>query len=322
MTKEALSLGIDTSNYKTSVALTDSSGHILLDLRSFLRVKKGERGLRQSAAFFQHVQKLPDFIAQALADDEIRRRIGCIAVSDRPRPKEGSYMPVFTAGRAFAETLSAALKVPLLCFSHQEGHVEAVRYFAQVDEKLPYICFHFSGGTSEALLIDRKHGRFDIVGGSKDLAYGQVLDRLGVALGYDFPCGQELDALALSAEGEEQFFSPVKVSDCFVNLSGLESQGQRLLAADSFSEPKRRQRLAAALLDRLAASVCEMCCQLHEKYGVTTFIFAGGVSASEYMKKYLRTRLTGRFALVFGDPALAADNAIGISLLGGSKIWL
>lgn len=36
-----LSLGIDTSNYKTSVAVTDRRGNILFDKRIFLTVKKG-----------------------------------------------------------------------------------------------------------------------------------------------------------------------------------------------------------------------------------------------------------------------------------------
>lgn len=47
-----LFLGIDTSNYKTSVAITDCKGNIIADCRKFLHVKRGEKGLRQSQAFF------------------------------------------------------------------------------------------------------------------------------------------------------------------------------------------------------------------------------------------------------------------------------
>ena len=52
-------LGIDTSNYKTSIAVVDREKHIICDLRRFLTVKQGERGLRQSDALFQHIQNLP-----------------------------------------------------------------------------------------------------------------------------------------------------------------------------------------------------------------------------------------------------------------------
>ena len=65
MEEKLLSLGIDTSNYKTSVAVTSSEGEIIFNSQSFLKVKEGQRGLRQSEALFQHVQKLPDAIDEA-----------------------------------------------------------------------------------------------------------------------------------------------------------------------------------------------------------------------------------------------------------------
>ena len=58
-------LGIDTSNYKTSVALTDENGNIRYQRSEFLKVEQGKRGLRQSVAFFHHCQVLPSFIEEA-----------------------------------------------------------------------------------------------------------------------------------------------------------------------------------------------------------------------------------------------------------------
>lgn len=77
-------LGIDTSNYKTSIAVIDHKKHIICDLRRFLTVKQGERGLRQSDALFQHIQNLPELM------EEMRRmfdgRIDAVACSFRPPP--------------------------------------------------------------------------------------------------------------------------------------------------------------------------------------------------------------------------------------------
>ena len=42
-------LGIDTSNYTTSMALVNNEGQVLADERILLKVKKGMRGLRQSS---------------------------------------------------------------------------------------------------------------------------------------------------------------------------------------------------------------------------------------------------------------------------------
>ena len=88
--KRTLSLGIDTSNYKTSAAVVNETGEILFNHQQLLKVKQGERGLRQSEALFQHVQNLPAVMEAVFAQEGIRERIGCISVSTRPRPLEGS----------------------------------------------------------------------------------------------------------------------------------------------------------------------------------------------------------------------------------------
>ena len=314
MNRDYLSMGIDTSNYKTSLAVVDSTGEVLYNYQEFLEVKHGERGLRQSEAFFQHVQKLPEAVEGAFAAEGIRGNIGAISVSTRPRPVEGSYMPVFTAGHGYAKALAAAMNIELQEFSHQEGHIEAIRHYSPLADKSPLICFHFSGGTTEALLLDEQ-GKITIVGGTKDIAYGQVLDRVGVALGYPFPCGQRLDEIALSSSGHRSIFSTVKVKDGYVNLSGIETQAQRALEHYSQSE------LVEDLFEKLCGSVAEMTIQLSNKYGINDFIYAGGVSCSTYMRHYLSEHMYKDLNIVFGRHEMSADNAIGTALLGGRKLW-
>lgn len=316
MIQKKLSLGIDTSNYKTSVAVVDDQGNILYNSQSFLYVKEGERGLRQSDAFFQHVKKLPEIMEEVFSLPGIRENIGCVAVSTRPRPVDGSYMPVFMAGEAFARTLSCSLNVPLFEFSHQEGHVEAVKYYSKFREINNIVTFHFSGGTTEALLVDFDKKSFQIVGGSKDISYGQVIDRIGVSLGLPFPCGEELDELALFGSYTEKRLSKIKVNDCFVNLSGIETQGQKLVGQIQAHE------LIAELFEKISESVKEMTLQISEKYEIKDFIFAGGVSSSGYLRNYLRNNLPKDINYSFGEPKLSQDNAIGIALLGGKNIWL
>ncbi len=315
MNEKRLSLGIDTSNYKTSLAVVDESGQVLFNYQEFLEVKHGERGLRQSEAFFQHVQKLPEAVERAFGDERIRNHIGAIAVSARPRPIEGSYMPVFTAGHGYARAIAATMGIQLQTFSHQDGHIEAIRHYSQLKDKAPLICFHFSGGTTEALLLDES-GKLEIVGGSKDIAYGQVLDRVGVSLGYAFPCGERLDEIALSASGHRNILSEIKVKEGYVNLSGIETQCRREM------ENYPQEELIEALFERLCESVARMTIQLSDKYKINDFIYAGGVSCSKFMRNYLSEHMYRDLNVVFGKPEMSCDNAIGTALLGGKKIWL
>lgn len=311
--KRTLSLGIDTSNYKTSAAVVNETGEILFNHQQLLKVKQGERGLRQSEALFQHVQNLPAVMEAVFAQEEIRERIGCISVSTRPRPLEGSYMPVFTAGQGYARSLAAALGVPLYEVSHQEGHIEAIRHYSELKDANPLICFHFSGGTTEAILVDGS--KSEIVGGSRDLAYGQVLDRIGVAMGMAFPAGEAMDRIAENGRKHPSIFTKIKVQDGYVNLSGIETQGQRMFA------DYPQEEVLDDLFEKLSASVLEMTLQLSEKYNIKNFIYAGGVSCSQYMRQYLMNRLTGKLNIAFGRSELSSDNAVGVALLGGKHIW-
>ena len=311
--KRTLSLGIDTSNYKTSAAVVNETGEILFNHQQLLKVKQGERGLRQSEALFQHVQNLPAVMEAVFAQEEIRERIGCISVSTRPRPLEGSYMPVFTAGQGYARSLAAALGVSLYEVSHQEGHIEAIRHYSELKDANPLICFHFSGGTTEAILVDGS--KSEIVGGSRDLAYGQVLDRIGVAMGMAFPAGEAMDRIAENGRKHPSIFTKIKVQDGYVNLSGIETQGQRMFA------DYPQEEVLDDLFEKLSASVLEMTLQLSEKYNINNFIYAGGVSCSQYMRQYLMNRLTGKLNIAFGRSELSSDNAVGVALLGGKHIW-
>ena len=117
-------LGFDTSNYTTSVACC---GDVSLNIRKLLEVKKGERGLRQSDALFQHIKSLPDLFRE-LSEKINMNDVKGIGVSVSPRSVNGSYMPVFIAGQSFAKVCADALGVPIYTFSHQEGHIMAGIY--------------------------------------------------------------------------------------------------------------------------------------------------------------------------------------------------
>lgn len=317
--KKPLALGIDTSNYKTSIAVTDSRGNILVDERKFLKVKEGERGLRQSEAFFQHINVLPELLESVLKDENLRKNIGVVAVSTKPRPIENSYMPVFLAGSQMAKIISESLAVSYYEFSHQEGHLEAVKFYSKFKKEEKLISFHFSGGTTEAILDDNKS--FSIIGGSKDISYGQVLDRLGVALGMKFPAGAEMDEIAMRnvmsiKKGlPEQILSKIKVQDGWVNLSGIETQCQRALSNID------KDSLITMVFYRIGESILSIMKNLAQNHQIKKFIFAGGVSDSKFIREYLKNNISDNFDYCFSEGNLSSDNGIGISLLGGKEIW-
>lgn len=310
-------LGIDTSNYTTSVAVTDVNGNITADRRRLLTVKQGERGLRQSDALFQHMENLPEMLLELFKQTD-KNRIGAVSASSRPRPVEGSYMPVFKSGVNYGKVMAAGLGVPFFAFSHQEGHLEAVRHGSSLSDEAEYLAYHLSGGTCELLHV--KDGSFEILGGARDLSFGQVLDRIGVFLGMDFPAGKEMDRIA--AEKRQSGKRPgilkkIPIDGLEINLSGIETQCRRELQKGA-----DRDMLIYELFLNISGCLCRLTEKAVEETNCSRVLFTGGVSASRFVRDEIERYFAEKsLHLVFGDPALSSDNAVGVSFLGGKALW-
>ena len=182
-------VGLDTSCYTTSAAAVTVDGQVVASCRQLLPVKLGERGLRQSEGVFIHVRQLPgrlEELREFIRGDEIV----AVCASSRPRDEEESYMPVFQVGDAQARGMAAMLGVPCFASTHQRGHVAA----AMVDSGIApgdLLAVHLSGGTTE--LLSLRGEELTLLGGTLDLHAGQVVDRVGVALGLPFPAGPHLE---------------------------------------------------------------------------------------------------------------------------------
>lgn len=302
-------LGLDTSNYTTSVAVCDASTGEIRQVKKLLPVKPGEMGLRQSDAVFHHVRQLPETV------EALRREYGgdiaAVAASDRPQQRDGSYMPCFLVGAGAARELGALLRVPVHFFTHQQGHVAAALYGA---DKLslrhaPFLAFHVSGGTTDAVYVRPDSDTVitcEVVAHSLDLKAGQLIDRVGGMLGLPFPAGPALEALALQSQnGSLHPRASMDGANC--HLSGVENQCKNML--DTGCPPAD---IALFCLKSVEAALVAMTAALQKSYGEQLpLIYAGGVMSNTLLKN----TLTATFGGCFAPPAFSADNAAGIAAL-------
>lgn len=310
--------GIDTSNYTTSAALCDEHKNIIANIKYPLPVKEGERGLRQSDAVFAHIKNLP-----AVTRD-LRRviestgdRLAAVAVSSQPRDEEGSYMPCFLSGVSSASMLALGADVPLYFTSHQQGHIMAAYETSGADAARllemfgSFIAFHVSGGTTECVLVKREACGFhiDLLGGTADLNAGQAVDRIGVLLGLKFPCGPEMEKLALNCSGKSANVK-ISVKDRLCNLSGLENNAQRMIKSGVLAE-----EVCNYTFTFIAKTLCKLAENARSSYGDLPIVWAGGVMSNSIIKAYL-ARLGNVF---FTEPQYSSDNAVGVSLICREK---
>ena len=362
-------LGIDTSCYTTSVAIMDEAGALLGEARQILSVRPGRCGLQQSEMVFQHTRNLPRLMEEAVGQvigcvktgagsvangvavaDEASTacasglaglavagyELAAIGVSGYPRPLEGSYMPAFLAGLSVARSVAAVTGAQLEVISHQENHLEAGLWSAGGPDVDRFLLLHASGGTTDVLLAERQqNGRYRIteVGGSMDLHAGQFVDRIGVALGRQFPTGPALAALAekalartaeVSASVSEQSVAsvseagagaapmvelPVSVRKLQVSLSGPCTAALRKLEAGA--EPAA---LALGVEHALAETFARVLRNGVQEYRVRDVLLVGGVGSNNYIRQHVERKLAKlRYPVRLWVPEgrFSCDNATG-----------
>lgn len=268
---------------------------------------EGALGLRQSDALFQHVKRLHLMVEQLRSDGALGQ-IAAVGASTRPREVEGSYMPCFLVGEGEGRALAAALGVPFYPCSHQQGHVAAAAWSAGREDLLdkPHLAWHLSGGTTELLRVEPEGHtvRAEVVGGTSDIAAGQLIDRAGVLLGLPFPAGKALDALYPQAEKELSF--RVKLKDLTFSLSGMENKVKEL--AEKGETPANVARFT---IDTIMDVLLRATREAQRRWPGLPVLCSGGVASN----RQIRAALERECGAVFALPQYATDNALGVAIL-------
>ena len=306
-----LTLGVDTSNYATSLAVFDTQAEeVICAVKRFLPVKEGERGLRQSDAVFHHTAALPELFEE-VARTVLLSEVGAVGVSEKPRPVEGSYMPCFLTGVSAARAFSLGADIPLVCTTHQQGHVTAAA-FAAGGARLfcaRSLVFHISGGTTDLLLCEQGKVLRQL-GTSTDLYAGQAVDRIGVKLGFGFPAGAALSSLA--GQCAENIRPKVSVRGMNCSLSGLENQCLALL-----KDGRSHAYVAKYCLTAVGATMMKMVEAARHEYPGLPVIAAGGVMSSDIIRRQISSE---RDDILFVPGEYASDNAIGTAILAAKEV--
>ena len=194
-------------------------------------------------------------------------------------------MPCFLVGIALAEQIAAVLGVPTYRFSHQAGHIAAAAYSAGLPDNISsFYAFHVSGGTTEilsALRPDAATLKIELLGGTDDLNAGQVIDRVGVSLGFPFPAGPNMEKAAL-AYTEKIKRHAVSVTGTTCHLSGAENLAAGMKAA---GEPD--EAIAAFVLDFVGNTLLKLTDNLVMTHGSRPIVYAGGVMSNGIIKSKL-----------------------------------
>ena len=296
-------IAFDTSNYTTSVAVFDTDKGVLWENRIMLPVTSGKCGLRQSEAVFSHNKNL-----KVLLNDIPLYRYDYVAASVCPSERIDSYMPCFLVGNSFASSLSQILNVPLLTCSHQKNHIGAAVYSGNCTHVLngEFFAYHVSGGTTDILLCRPVENRLEIkrIGGSADISCGQLIDRAGVALGFEFPCGKHIEKFSSG-----KLFGNIKLhrNDFEYNFSGFQNKIQ-----DMILNWCDKSEVCDYALDVVYSYLVTSIDHIRTAYKPLPVVLCGGVMSNTYIRDSLSKNVEDVY---FSENKYSLDNALGAAFI-------
>ncbi|NQU77475.1 tRNA (adenosine(37)-N6)-threonylcarbamoyltransferase complex transferase subunit TsaD [Candidatus Falkowbacteria bacterium] len=334
-----LILAIETSCDETAAAVVkydrgcfDIKSNIIA---SQVEIHSKYGGIVPEVAARQHVKNIIPVVDEAMSKFK-PEDIDAVAVVNGP----GLITSLFVGVEA-AKTLSLAWNKPLISINHLEAHIYSV-LIKQENKKtiprqssgqgkqtfeFPALALIVSGGHTQLVLM-KGHGKYEIVGETRDDAAGEAFDKVAKLLGLGYPGGPVVSAYAeKSSTSKIELPRPmIRSKDFDFSFSGLKTavlyETRDQLKA-GFANPAFKDKYIAevcyefqqAVIDVLTAKTIKAA----KKFGAKTVILAGGVSANKELRGQMADAVKKEIpssVFCLPSPGLSTDNAAMVGMAG------
>ena len=303
-------LGIETSCDETSIAIVDGSGNVEVNLiHSQVDLHREFGGVVPELAARDHLERLPRLLDLALAQSPWGPTLdgfARIAVTRGP-----GLAGCLLVGTGFAEGLSSACSIPVRGVNHLWGHIYAA-FLTRTDLEPPLLALVVSGAHSDLVLMP-EHGRFQVIGRTRDDAAGEAFDKAARMLGLGYPGGPAIDRLARTGDPRRQPLPRPSLPGLEFSFSGLKTA--LLYRLRELGEPDEQTRadLAAAFESSVVESLLEKLGAAMESQRCTEIVVCGGVAANTLLRRRAKELTAGRARLTTPPLELCTDNAAMIA---------
>ncbi len=330
-------LGIETSCDETAAAVVEDGRAVLSSVvASQLETHGKYGGVVPELASREHLRAIVPVVRAALDQAQTTLdQLAAIAVTKGP-----GLVGSLLVGITYAKALCFTRGLPLIGVNHIEGHIHAVLLEAGDQIEFPALALVVSGGHTHLYEVGAGF-QYRLLGKTRDDAAGEAYDKVAKLLGFPYPGGPVIDALAPHGDPDAVKFTlaRMKGNPLDFSFSGLKTAVLRWVEQhDMAAEIEARRRLQQPtledwlrftpratlgllasfqktvieeLLRRLAASA--------EDIGARSLIVSGGVASNAGLRAAARkANLPG--PVFFPTPALSTDNAAMIAAAAFPKL--
>lgn len=336
-------LAIESSCDETAAAvLADSSTVLSSVVASQLETHGKYGGVVPELASREHLRAIVPVVREALQQaGSTLDQLDAIAATSGPG-LAGSLL----VGLTYAKALCFAARIPLITVNHIEGHIHAVileSALAGTPVEYPALALIVSGGHTH-LFEAREAGVYRLLGKTRDDAAGEAFDKVAKLLGFGYPGGPVIDALAPYGKPVVKFtLARMKGNPLDFSFSGLKTAvlhwtqardlageialRRRLLAAKSRPSieewlavtPQATRDLLASFQRTVIEELLRRAQSSAEEIGARSVIISGGVACNAGLRS-AAAHVTLPCPVHFPSRALSTDNAVMIGAAAFPKL--
>ena len=280
-------------------------------IHSQVELHKEFGGVVPELAARDHLERLPHLLDLALERAAAKPAdVDLIAVTRGP-----GLAGCLLVGVGVGEGLAAGWARPLTGVNHLWGHIYAAM-LARRDLEPPLLGLVVSGAHSDLVRMP-EHGRFEVIGRTRDDAAGEAFDKAARMLGLGYPGGPALDRLARTGDARRQPLPKPSLEGLEYSFSGLKTALlYRLRDLGETVTPQDRADLAAAFERSVVESLLEKLDAALSESPYPEVVVSGGVAANTLLRRRAAEVVGDRARLTMPPLELCTDNAAMIAAAG------
>ena len=312
-------LGIESSCDETAAAVLRDGKTLSANLvASQTELHQEYGGVVPELASRRHMETINLLIDRAMEESGITLTdLDGIAVSKGP-----GLAGALLVGVSTAKALAYSIGVPYVGINHMEGHIYA-NWLEGGDISFPLLGLIASGGHT-ALMVLEEHGKYRLLGQTRDDAAGEAYDKVARAMGLGYPGGPILDRLA--PEGDPAAFA-LPVAQLKDDPWGFSFSGLKTAVLNILNQWKMNHKqintadLAASFQENVTALLTEKAIAAAKAYGVGSVLLAGGVAANGGLRQKITAACAREgLGLHLPEPAFCTDNAAMVACAGYHRL--
>jgi len=304
-----LILGIDTSCDDTAAAVVKNGSEIISNVvSSQTQIHKKYGGIVPELASRRHIEMIVPVVNEAMYRSGYDiGDISAIAVSYGP-----GLIGSLLVGVCFSKTLSFVNKIPLVAVNHLEGHICSI--FLEADPEFPFLALVVSGGHTSIYKVEG-FGKYNELGRTRDDAAGEAFDKVAKLLGFGYPGGPIIDAIADKGNYNNVSFPKSLLKESYdFSFSGLKTAVFTHLK--KFPE-SIKEDIAASFQYSVIETLTKKTLAAAQALGLQRIVLSGGVSANSALRRHIMERAHEKGLEVYlPSIKLCTDNAAMIAVAG------